>query len=174
MAMVLTDIYSTYVTAMEFNITALSLFGQFGRVGQSSAPSVHPTEECTERITLLMRSIFIPKMRMLIHDYVTSCLACQLSKPSRQLSYGELKSIPYSDEPLAELSLDFIAGFLMSTNDNNAILTVTNRFSKYAKALPGKETLSEEDWGSLYWKHVFKEQGTVIPPRPFCRRNGSK
>ena len=118
---------------------------------------------------LLMRSVFIPKMKMLINDYVTSCPACQLSKPSKQLPYGELKPIPFPSEPLAELSLDFIVGLPMTTNGSNAILTITDRFSKYVKTVPGKETLSAEEWGSLYWKHVFKDWG--IPARLISDRD---
>ena len=91
---------------------------------------------------LFMKSVFISKMKMLINDYVISCSTCQLFKSSRQFSYEELKSISLSNESLAELSLDFIVELSMISNENNVILTITNRFSKYVKIVSEKETFS--------------------------------
>ena len=42
---------------------------------------------------LLSRSMYMPKMKKTVTEYVTTCVVCQLFKPSRQLSYGQLQPI---------------------------------------------------------------------------------
>ena len=120
----------------------------------------HAHEEVHRTYNLFIKSVFISKMKMLINDYVISCPTCQLFKSSKQFSYEKLKSISFSNESLTELNLDFIVELSMISNENNAILTITDRFSKYVKAVSEKKTFSVEKWNSFYWKHVFKNWRT--------------
>ena len=122
----------------------------------------HAHDEIHRIYELLHRSVFMPKMKKLITEYVTSCFVCQLFKSSRQLFYEELQPIPLSSESLFELSFDFIVTLPVSFQGNNCMLTVTNRFSKYVKVVPKKEIMSVEKWNFLYWKHVFKNWGIPI------------
>ena len=78
-------------------------------------------------------------MKILINDYVISCLTCQLSKSSWQFSYDKLKLMFFSKKSLAELNFDFIIEFFMISNENNVILIITNRFSKYVKIVSKKK-----------------------------------
>ena len=66
-----------------------------------------------------------------------------------------MKSISFSNELLTELSFDFIIKLSIILNENNVILTITNRFSKYVKIV-SKKTFSIEKWNLFYWEHVFK------------------
>ena len=120
----------------------------------------HAHEGMHRTYDLFMKSVFISKMKMLINDYVISCSTCQLFKPSRQFSYEKLKSISFSNELLTELSLDFIIELSMISNENNVILTIIDRFSKYVKIVSEKKTFSIEKWSSFYWKYIFKNWKT--------------
>ena len=48
----------------------------------------------------------------------------------------------------------------MTPKGNNALLTVTDHFSKYVKVVPGNESMKAEEWAALYWRHVVKDGGT--------------
>ena len=50
----------------------------------------------------------------------------------------------------------------MTTNENNAIFIVTNRFFKYVKLISEKETMLAKKWSVLYWKLIFKDWETFI------------
>ena len=106
---------------------------------------------------LLLKSVYMPKMKKTVIEYVTTCSTCQLFKSFRQLSYEQLQLIFFSKKFLFELSLDFIVALSMTFNENNAILTMTDRFSKYVKLISDKKTLSTEKWKTFYWKFIFKD-----------------
>ena len=116
----------------------------------------HVHEKIHRIYDLLTRSIFIPKMRKLIVEYVINCFVCQLSKSSKQFSYDELQFIFLSLEPFFELNFDFIVGLSVIVQKNNAILSVTDRFFKYIKAVSSKKTMSTMKWKTFYWKFVVK------------------
>lgn len=59
--------------------------------------------------------------------------------------YLAVSSIPFPLESLSEPSLDFIVALPMTQKGYNAIMSVTDRFSKYVRAVPGKSTLSAEE-----------------------------
>ena len=75
-------------------------------------------------------------------NYITNCSICQLSKFSKQFLYEKLKSISFSKKSLSELSFDFIIKLSMIIIENNVILIVTNRFSKYIKIVFDKKLFS--------------------------------
>jgi hypothetical protein len=65
--------------------------------------------------------------------------------------------------------LDFIVGLPMTTRGNNTLLTVTDRFSKYVKLVPGTEKSSAKDWADRYWKNVYRSWG--VPHRLISDRD---
>jgi hypothetical protein len=104
----------------------------------------HAHDEMHRTYDLLRRSVFILKMKRLVSEYVLFCLVCQLSKSSRQLSYEKLHSIDLSEESLVEINIDFIVTLLKTTNNFNALLTVTDRFFKFVLLIAGRENLSAQ------------------------------
>jgi hypothetical protein len=83
-------------------------------------------------------------MKRLVSEYVLFYLVCQLSKSLRQLSYEKLHSIDLSEELLVEINIDFIVTFLKTTNNFNALLTVTDRFFKFVLLIADRENLSTQ------------------------------
>ncbi len=90
----------------------------------------------------LRRSAFISKMRKRVKKYVTACSSCQIFKDSTQKSYEKLQFISISQKFLFEMSLNFIVELFMIIKENNALLTITNRFSKYVKLISKIENSS--------------------------------
>jgi hypothetical protein len=104
----------------------------------------------------LRRSAFISKMRKRVKKYVTACSSCQIFKDSTQKSYEKLQFISISQKFLFEMSLNFIVELFMIIKENNALLTITNRFSKYVKLISKIENSSAAAWVEQYWEFVYK------------------
>ena len=117
----------------------------------------------------LRSSAYMPKMKKLLKAYIDGCPACQLSKPSRQLPFGQLHPVETYKEPLAELSMDFIVGLPMTPDGYNCLLTVTDRFSKYVRLIPGKETWGAKEWANQYHQHIYRSWG--LPARIITDRD---
>ncbi len=117
----------------------------------------------------LRSSVYFPKMRKVIQGYIDGCPACQLSKPSRQLPYGQLQPVGKAQQPLEELSLDFIVGLPFTPKGNNCLMTVTDKFSKFIRLVPGNETDKAENWAEQYFNIVYPTWG--IPSRLISDRD---
>ena len=102
----------------------------------------HAHDEMHRTYDLLLKSVYISKMKKMITKYVTTCFACQLFKSFRQLLYEQLQLIFFSEKFLFELNLNFIVALSMTLNENNAILIVIDRFSKYVKLISSKKIFS--------------------------------
>jgi hypothetical protein len=72
---------------------------------------------------------------------------------------GEFQAVDSPHIPFYTLSLDFIVGLPLSKNDYNACLTVTDKFSKAVKLIPGKDTFDAHTWAIPFFDHVYCEWG---------------
>jgi hypothetical protein len=104
----------------------------------------------------LRRSAFISEMKKRVKKYVTACSSCQIFKDSTQKSYEKLQFISISQESFFEMSLNFIVELLMIIKENNALLTITNCFSKYVKLISKTENFSAASWVERYWEFVYR------------------
>lgn len=66
-----------------------------------------------------------------VQDWVHSCPTCQLNKTETLWSAGLLQPLEVSSQVWTDISLDFIEG-LPKVGGKSAVLTVVDRFSKYA------------------------------------------
>ena len=79
-----------------------------------------------------LRSDFdIPGDRTLFQDWVRSCSTCQRNKTETLQSAGLLQPLEVSSQVWADISMYFIEG-LPKVGGKSVILTVVDRFSKYA------------------------------------------
>jgi hypothetical protein len=76
-------------------------------------------------------------MKMVVHDYVQSCVICQQAKPDRAKSPGLLQPLPIPKEAWEIISMDFIEG-LPNSSHVNCILVIVDKFTKLAHFLPLK------------------------------------
>ena len=104
---------------------------------------------------------YFPRMSRRIKSYCENCRSCQLSKPSNQKTPGLLHSIETLD-PFHTLSLDFVTGLPHSEDGYNALLTVTDKFSKAIKLIPCHETTSAEDTAQLYLRYAYSTFGLPV------------
>jgi hypothetical protein len=79
----------------------------------------------------LCSDFYIPGDRMLVQDWVRSCAVCQCNKTDALRPAGLLQPLEVPSQVWADISMDFIEG-LPKVGGKSVILTVVDRFSKYA------------------------------------------
>lgn len=120
-------------------------------------------------IDRLRSAVFFPRMRKAVQSYVDGCPACQLSKPSRKLPYGQLQPVETGDLPLTDVAIDFIVGLPMTPSGYNCLMTVTDKFSKFIRLVPGTEDMTAEQWADAYFDSVYRTWG--LPARIISDRD---
>ena len=79
----------------------------------------------------LRADFYIPGDRALVRDWVRSCVTCHRNKTETLQPAGLLQPLEVSSQVWADISMDFIEG-LPKVGGKSVILTVVDRFSKYA------------------------------------------
>ena len=90
-------------------------------------------------------------------SYVRTCDLCQRTKVPRHRPYGELNSLPRPKGPWQELTMDFITGLPPSKRAGivyDSILVVVDRFTKMARYLATKKTITAEELGELFFFEI--------------------
>ncbi|GBG47513.1 hypothetical protein CBR_g81079, partial [Chara braunii] len=122
--------------------------------------------------------------------YCDSCEVCRRSKPRNRNPYGELHPMPIPREPGLSIAMDVTGPFPRDRLGHDDILTVVDRFSKYARFLPCKyystalelarilhtgwicghsvpeDIVSDRDtrFMSAFWTALVHESGTTMKP----------
>ena len=81
--------------------------------------------------------------------YVAGCIKCQKSKADRYSRQTKLLPMPTGERPFEEIAMDFVAE-LLESEGFNAILVVTDRFTKVQHYLPAKTTWTAANVADTY------------------------
>ena len=103
---------------------------------------------------------YFRKMSRIVRRYVNDCVICQTSKPPNEIAPGLLYPIPPTD-PFHTLSFDFITD-LPESNGSDAILTVTDKFTKAIRLIACQKTTTAEDTAHLYFHHCYPIMGLPV------------
>ncbi|WVZ49645.1 hypothetical protein U9M48_000985 [Paspalum notatum var. saurae] len=79
----------------------------------------------------LRADFYVPGDRSLVRDFVRSCTVCQRNKTEALHPAGLLQPQEVPSQVWADISMDFVEG-LSKVHGKSVILTVVDRFSKYA------------------------------------------
>ena len=107
----------------------------------------------------LRQNVYMPRMKRTVARYVQGCPSCSVSKPSRHPPYGDLHPIQSPPMPFAVQTMDFVGSLPPSSRGSTAILTVTDKFSKAIKLVPGRDTFTVVEWAEAYFRLVYKDWG---------------
>ena len=112
------------------------------------------------RRTYLLASerFYFPRMSQRIKELCDNCITCQTLKHSHEKSIGHLHLVPTPDEPFHTITMDFVTGLPLS-HGHNALLTITDKFSKTIKLILCRMTDSAEDTTKLYLRYVYATFG---------------
>jgi hypothetical protein len=88
-------------------------------------------EGVQKTLVRLRADFYIPGDHQLVLDFVCSCDVCQQNKTSTTQPAGLLQPLDVLSQVWADISMDFIEG-LPKVHGKSVVLTVVDRFSKYA------------------------------------------
>jgi len=83
----------------------------------------------------LRTEFFIEHDRRVVRDFVSTCVVCQRNKTETLHPAGLLQPLPVPSRVWADIAMDFIEA-LPKVHGKSVILTVVDRFSKYAHFIP--------------------------------------
>ena len=90
--------------------------------------------------------------------YVAGCVKCQKSMADRHGRQTKLVPMPTGERPFEEIAMDFV-GELPESEAYNAILVVTDRFTKVQHYILAKTTWTAEDVADSYINDIWKLYG---------------
>ncbi|KAL1021133.1 hypothetical protein UPYG_G00009230, partial [Umbra pygmaea] len=99
----------------------------------SSKLTCHPG--ITRTLAFVNRRFWWSTVKEDVTSYVSACPVCALNKNSNKPSTGLLRPLPIPRRPWSHVALDFVTG-LPPSDGNTTILTVVDRFTKFAYYLP--------------------------------------
>lgn len=97
-------------------------------------------------------------MKAAIQHQLSSCSVCLLSKPDRAKYPGLLQPLPVPEGAWQIISMDFIEG-LPRSHQQDCILVVVDRFSKYAHFMTLSHPFSALDVAKVFMLNVYKLHG---------------
>lgn len=110
---------------------------------------------------------FFPRMSHRIKRHVDDCYECQTSKPSNERPIGQLQPIK-SQSPHHTLCIDYVTGLPLS-HGCDALLTLTDAFTKAIRLIPCKKMTTAEETADLFLKHAYPIFG--LPARIISDRD---
>jgi hypothetical protein len=124
---------------------------------------------------ILGKQYYFPGMRKAVEDYLRRCITCRRSKHDRHKPYGLLQPLRVPDGPWQSLSMDFIVKLPASQAPTtqefyDGIMVIVDRFTKFAKFLPYRETFTVEDLAHVFVRDVVALHGM---PRELVTDRGS-
>ena len=90
-----------------------------------------------------------------IANYVAICTKCQKAKADRHSRQSKLCPMPTRTIPFQEIAMDLV-GKLPDSEGFNAILVITDWFTKMQIYIPAKTTWTSEDIANTYLCEVWK------------------
>ncbi|KAI2650785.1 Transposon Tf2-9 polyprotein [Labeo rohita] len=112
-------------------------------------------------LTLLSERFWWPTMARDVKQYVQGCKECAMSKSPRHLPAGKLHPLPVPNRPWSHLGVDFMTD-LPSSDGNDCILVIIDRFSKFCRLIPLKGLPTALETAELLFNHVFRYYGVTI------------
>jgi hypothetical protein len=110
-------------------------------------------------ITATRKQFYWPRLKKDITEYLSKCIECQQVKAEHQHPAGLLQPLPISKWKWETISMDFIIGLPTSIKQNDAIMVVVDKLSKYTHFIPIKSTCKVIDISSIFMKEIFRLHG---------------
>jgi len=98
---------------------------------------------------LILRNFVWDKYQEDVVRYVAGCAKCQKAKADRHSRQTKLVPMPTGERPLEEIAMAFV-GELPESEGFNAILVITDRFTKIQHSILAKTTCTAEDVANIY------------------------
>ena len=118
----------------------------------------------------LRADFYIPRDRALVQDWVCNCTTCQRNKTETLQPAGLLQPLEVPSQVWADISMDFIEG-LPKVGGKSVILTVVNRFSKYAHFIALGHPYTAASVARAFFDNIVRLHGfpaSIVSDRDPC------
>ena len=119
-------------------------------------PFGHPGRDKT--LELVQRDYYWPNQYETVKEYVRTCTECQRNKGKKHKPYGELKQLVVAKRPWSEISMDFVEQ-LPRCGEYENILVIVDRFTKEARFIPTRRTMTARELAETLLSVVFSKKG---------------
>lgn len=110
-------------------------------------------------------SFVIYKLRSKIEDYVSTCPTCGENRTDRRPRIGRLQPILAPAIPFHTITMDFVVAlppapatgtpfYVEGFEVHDAVLTVTDKFTKAVLLIPGNTTYGAREWGQMLLRAI--------------------
>ena len=106
----------------------------------------------------LRRDIHSPNLRSIVQDFVRACPTCQRNKSEHLQPAGLLLPLPIPKAVWTDISMDFIEA-LPKVGGKSVILTIVDRFSKYAHFVALAHPYSAETVAQAFFSEIVRLHG---------------
>ena len=110
-------------------------------------------------IARVSRRFVWPNMHAEIRHYVSTCLTCQLNKPSTLLPMGLLQPLPIPDRPWQVVTMDLITALPRTTAGHDAIVVFVDKLTKWATYVLTTTTVDAPMLARLFFDHILRLHG---------------
>ncbi|UYV61191.1 K02A2.6-like, partial [Cordylochernes scorpioides] len=94
----------------------------------------------TQLTRLITSQYYWDGMTKDINNYVRKCKICQIVKPPKGPTYGEMGTLPLAKEPYELMSMDTVAGFNKYGGNRAYLHVICDHMSRYCWTFPSKST----------------------------------
>lgn len=106
----------------------------------------------------LRRDFHLPGAKRLVQEFVKACLVCQRNKTEHLHPAGLLQPLEVPYQPWSDITMDFIEG-LPRVHGKSVILSVIDRFSKYAHFIPLAHPYSATTVARVFFDEIVRLHG---------------
>jgi hypothetical protein len=108
-----------------------------------------------------LKPYYWPKMSAAVRSFLKHCPECLRNKPANHRPFGLLSPVPAPAEPFDTWSIDLVTDLPVSflkncTTAYDTVMTVTDKYTKAVRFLPGRK-----DWSAAEWAEVVYEGVTL-------------
>jgi transposase InsO family protein len=105
---------------------------------------------------LLREKVWWPSMQKDVYKYVSNCMECQINNNAKITAHPRPMTLP--SKPWSHLATDHVGPFPMSDGGYRYILTIVDRYTRYAEAIPVADT-SATTTAQAIVKHIICRYG---------------
>jgi Reverse transcriptase (RNA-dependent DNA polymerase)/RNase H-like domain found in reverse transcriptase/Integrase zinc binding domain/gag-polyprotein putative aspartyl protease/Zinc knuckle len=121
-------------------------------------------------LELIQRYFWWPRLSADVREYVETCVVCQRGKSSTQRPGGTLRPIPPARVRFGEITMDFVEpGIVCRRTGCDFILVIVDRFTKTARFIATKKTVTGQEVAQLVCKEWVRQFG--VPERIITDRD---
>lgn len=110
-------------------------------------------------IDLVTRRFYWKNLHRDVKEYVTSCVKCQMNKPSNQSQLGLLNPIPTPEQRWHTVTLDLITSLPRTKAGNDCIVVFVDKCSKLSHYAATVTNISAPKLGKLFTDNVVRLHG---------------